>query len=63
MNAEGGNGQVSQAEYTTGDLESKVSAPLLLSMLAKYIHDVNADYRRIRQRIPLGPLHTQMEYD
>ncbi|HSL05762.1 MAG TPA: hypothetical protein VK901_19760, partial [Nitrospiraceae bacterium] len=32
-------------------------------MLAKYIHDVNADYRRIRQRIPLGPLHTKTEYD
>jgi len=32
-------------------------------MLAKYIHDVNADYRRIRQRIPLGRLHTKTEYD
>ncbi len=32
-------------------------------MLAKYIHDVNAAYRRIRQRIPLGPLHTKTEYD
>jgi HTH-type transcriptional regulator/antitoxin HigA len=32
-------------------------------MLAKYIHDVNADYRRIRQRVPLGPLHTMTEYD
>ena len=32
-------------------------------MLAKYIHDVNADYRRIRQRIPLGRLHTKSEYD
>ena len=32
-------------------------------MLAKYIHDANADYRRIRQRIPLGPLHTKTEYD
>ena len=32
-------------------------------MLAKYIHDANADYRRIRQQIPLGPLHTKMEYD
>ena len=32
-------------------------------MLAKYIHDVNADYRRIRQRIPLGVLHTKTEYD
>ena len=32
-------------------------------MLAKYIHDVNADYRRIRQRIPLGVLHTKVEYD
>ena len=32
-------------------------------MLAKYIHDVNADYRRIRQQIPLGALHTKTEYD
>jgi HTH-type transcriptional regulator/antitoxin HigA len=32
-------------------------------MLAKYIHDVNADYRRIRQRFPLGVLHTKAEYD
>ena len=32
-------------------------------MLAKYIHAVNADYRRIRQRIPLGVLHTKREYD
>jgi HTH-type transcriptional regulator/antitoxin HigA len=32
-------------------------------MLAKYIHDANADYRRIRQRIPLGPLHTKTEYN
>ena len=32
-------------------------------MLAKYIHDVNADYRRIRQQIPLGQLHTKAEYD
>lgn len=32
-------------------------------MLAKYIHGVNADYRRIRQRIPLGVLHTKAEYD
>ncbi|MEK6801412.1 MAG: transcriptional regulator [Nitrospirota bacterium] len=32
-------------------------------MLAKYIHDVNADYCRIRQRIPLGRLHTKAEYD
>ena len=32
-------------------------------MLAKYIHDVNADYRRIRQRFPLGVLHAKAEYD
>jgi HTH-type transcriptional regulator/antitoxin HigA len=32
-------------------------------MLAKYIHDANADYRRIRQRIPLGRLRTKTEYD
>ncbi len=32
-------------------------------MLAKYIHAANADYRRIRQRIPLGRLHTKAEYD
>jgi hypothetical protein len=24
-------------------------------MLAKYIQDVNADYRRIRRQIPLSP--------
>jgi HTH-type transcriptional regulator/antitoxin HigA len=32
-------------------------------MLAKYIHDVNTEYRRIRQRIPLGRLQTKTEYD
>jgi HTH-type transcriptional regulator/antitoxin HigA len=32
-------------------------------MLAKYIHETNADYRRLRQRIPLGPLKTEAEYD
>ena len=32
-------------------------------MIAKYIHEANADYRRIRQRIPLGVLHTKTEYD
>jgi HTH-type transcriptional regulator/antitoxin HigA len=32
-------------------------------MLARYIHKVNADYRRIRQRIPLAVLHTKTEYD
>ncbi len=32
-------------------------------MLAKYIHDANADYRRIRQQIPLGRFHTKTEYD
>lgn len=31
-------------------------------MLAKYIHEANADYRRIRQRVPLGPLRTEDEY-
>jgi HTH-type transcriptional regulator/antitoxin HigA len=31
-------------------------------MLAKYIHEANADYRRIRQQIPLGPLRTKAEY-
>lgn len=31
-------------------------------MLTKYIHEANADYRRIRQRIPLGPLRTEVEY-
>jgi len=31
-------------------------------MLAKYIHDANADFRRIRQRVPLGPLRTADEY-
>jgi hypothetical protein len=32
-------------------------------MLAKYIQNVTADYRRIRQQIPLGVLHTKAEYD
>jgi HTH-type transcriptional regulator/antitoxin HigA len=32
-------------------------------MLAKYIHEANADYRRIRQRIPLGPFRTEAEYN
>jgi HTH-type transcriptional regulator/antitoxin HigA len=32
-------------------------------MLAKYIQDANTDYRRIRQRIPLGPLRTEVEYN
>ena len=32
-------------------------------MLAKYIQNVNANYRRIRQRIPLGVFHTNAEYD
>ncbi|HJU03566.1 MAG TPA: transcriptional regulator [Nitrospiraceae bacterium] len=32
-------------------------------MLAKYIREANADYRRIRQRIPLGVLHTEAEYN
>ena len=32
-------------------------------MLAKYIQDANTDYRRIRQRIPLGPLRTEADYN
>ena len=32
-------------------------------MLAKYIQDANTDYRRIRQRIPLGPLRTETDYN
>ena len=32
-------------------------------MVAKYIQDANTDYRRIRQRIPLGPLRTEVEYN
>src|SRR3990167_5936588 len=32
-------------------------------MLAKYIHEANTDYRRIRQRIPLGQLRTEAEYN
>ncbi|MBY0246557.1 MAG: transcriptional regulator [Nitrospiraceae bacterium] len=32
-------------------------------MLAKYIQDANTDYRRIRQRIPLGPLRTAADYN
>lgn len=31
-------------------------------MLAKYIQEANTDYRRIRQRIPLGQLRTEAEY-
>ncbi|MBH0210334.1 MAG: transcriptional regulator [Nitrospira sp.] len=31
-------------------------------MLAKYIQEANTDYRRIRQRIPLGPLRTEADY-
>lgn len=31
-------------------------------MLAKYIREANADYRRIRQQIPIGPLRTEAEY-
>lgn len=31
-------------------------------MLAKYIREANADYRRIRQHIPIGPLRTETEY-
>lgn len=30
-------------------------------MLAKYIHEANAEYHCIRQRIPLGPLRTEIE--
>ena len=32
-------------------------------MPAKYIHEANAEYRRIRKRVPLGVLHTEKEYD
>ncbi|MGE3979553.1 MAG: type II toxin-antitoxin system HigA family antitoxin [Nitrospira sp.] len=31
-------------------------------MLAKYIRKAHADYLRIRQRVPLGPLRTEAEY-
>ncbi len=31
-------------------------------MLAKYIREANAEYRRIRRHIPLGPLRTEAEY-
>ncbi len=31
-------------------------------MLAKYIREGNADYRRTRRRIPIGPLRTEAEY-
>ncbi|MBX3329176.1 MAG: helix-turn-helix domain-containing protein [Nitrospira sp.] len=31
-------------------------------MLAKYIREAHADYRRIRRRVPLGPLRTEAEY-
>ena len=32
-------------------------------MLAKYIQDANTNYRRIQQRIPLGPLRTAADYN
>lgn len=32
-------------------------------MLAKYLHDTNAEFCRIRRKIPLGPLRTRAEYD
>lgn len=32
-------------------------------MLAKYIQEVNAEYRKIRKRIPFGVLHTVDEYE
>lgn len=31
-------------------------------MLAKYIREANADYHRIRRRIPFGPLRSPAEY-
>jgi HTH-type transcriptional regulator/antitoxin HigA len=31
-------------------------------MLAKYIREAHADYRRIRRRVPLRPLRTEAEY-
>ena len=31
-------------------------------MLAKYIREAHADYRRIRRRIPIWPLRTEAEY-
>ncbi|MDF0645132.1 MAG: hypothetical protein P0111_13970 [Nitrospira sp.] len=31
-------------------------------MLAKYIREANADYRRLRLHIPIGPLRTETEY-
>jgi hypothetical protein len=31
-------------------------------MLAKYIREAHADYRRIRRRVPLGPFRTEAEY-
>jgi HTH-type transcriptional regulator / antitoxin HigA len=32
-------------------------------MLAKYIQEANAEYRKIRKRIPFGVLHTVEEYE
>lgn len=32
-------------------------------MLAKYIHEANAEYHRIRNRVPLGVFHSVEEYD
>lgn len=31
-------------------------------MLAKYIREANADYRRLRRRVPFGPLRSAAEY-
>jgi len=33
-----------------------------LIVLAKYIQEANTEFRRIRQRIPLGPLRTEVDY-
>ena len=46
---------LTHAEYDRGTWRD-------LSMLAEYIHEANADYRRIRRRITLGPLRTEAEY-
>ncbi|NKE72408.1 helix-turn-helix domain-containing protein [Candidatus Manganitrophus noduliformans] len=31
-------------------------------MSSNYIHEANAEYRRIRKRVPLGVLHSEEEY-
>lgn len=32
-------------------------------MRTNYLHEANVEYRRMRRRIPLGPLRNRTEYD